>query len=75
MVGARQGAVAGCLVESEGARFQPLVEASVDRVQLGTGHGPVVQRGLQGGGDGRDFQRTGQVAGDHDQQTVTAVLQ
>src|SRR5690606_6342984 len=44
VVGARQRAVTGGLVEGKGALLQPVVETLIDRLQLGLAVAPVVQR-------------------------------
>ena len=62
-------------IEGEGALLQAVVEALVHRLQLRTLGRPVVQRGLQGGGDLRHLHGAGEVAGDDDQHAVTALVE
>ena len=50
------------------------VQGFVGQAQLRLGAGPVVQRGLQGAGDGRDGAAAHQVAADDDECAVTAAL-
>lgn len=75
VVGARQRAVAGGLIEGEGALFQAVVETLIDRFELGPGHGPVVQRGLQGESDLRREHGAGEIAGNDDQHAIAALVQ
>ena len=73
--GARQRAVAIGLIEEEGVFTEPVIQTLVGGLQMGTLDRPVVQGDLQGGGDLRDFHRVAQVAGDHDQHAITALIQ
>lgn len=75
VVRTRQRAVAGPLIKGKGALLQAVVEALIDRFELGPGHGPVVQRSLQGESDLRHNYGTGQIAGNDDQHAIAALVQ
>src|SRR5690606_37162121 len=75
VIGAWQRAVTGRLIEFESALFQPVIEPLIDRLQPGPGDGPVVQCSLQGNGDLWHDYGAGQIAGDHDQHAIAALVQ
>src|SRR5690606_36904370 len=75
VVGARQRAVTGGLVEGKGAPLQPVVETLIDRLELGLAVAPVVQRVLQRGSDLRHLDGVGKIARDHDQHAVAALIE